>query len=436
MHKLRALKYRYGEMAGDVVWSGIADLLTIIAQTASFILLGRNLGPDRYGGYVGMFGIIGPLGALSWSGLTLLVMQQILGQRQTPNTVARNALTLLIAQTIFASTVSIAIAMLVIKGLSTTEIVLLTLVELAAAPVVMITAGIRQAVEGFPQAARLRIGLVLCRSLSLVGLYLVDALTIRNLAITWLAVISLYSLYCLARIWPRLGLTPLPGRPSRSMLVANGQLSLPMASGTLQQDGDKAVLNGFNLTTDAGLYGAAFRIILMAQLPVQTMNTALFHRFLGDNEDVMGQHTRRAVRFSFVSFMGSIPIALAIWLVAPILSIILGDDFAGSVDIVRWLAPFIPLLAISSAPLNGLLGLNKNGVRAAVVVSSSVLAMALYLTLIPIFSWRGAAIGTLIAQVYVAAAGWYLLIKTERSIDAERTEDAATKAATAGAAAS
>lgn len=418
--KIQSLKSRYGDMAGDVAWSGIADLLTIIAQTASFILLGRNLGPDRYGGYVGMFGIIGPLGALSWSGLTLLVMQQILGQRHEPNIVARNALTLLIAQTAAASVVSVTLASLVIKGLSMTEIVLLTLVELAAAPVVAITAGIRQAVEGFPQAARMRIGLVLSRSLSLVALYLGGALTIQNLAITWMIVISLYSLYCLTIVWPRLGLSPIPGRPSRSMLTANGQLSLPMASAALQQNGDKAVLNGFNFTTDAGLYGAAFRIILMAQLPVQTMNTALFHRFLGDDKARVGQHTRRAVRFSFVSFLASVPIAIAIWIVAPVLSVILGDDFAGSVNMVRWLAPFIPLLAVSAAPLNGLLGLNKNGVRAAVVISSSVLAMTLYLSLVPALSWRGAAIGTLVAQCYVAGAGWYLLIKTERAVDADR----------------
>ncbi len=422
VERVRGLTRRYGEMAGDVAWSGIADLLTIIAQTASFILLGRDLGPDRYGGYVGMFGIIGPLGALSWSGLTLLVMQKILRERLDPNAVARGALTLLIGQAAVACSAGILIAMAVVGSLTLTEITLLALAEMGAVPIVAVTASIRQAMEGFPPAARMRIALVLIRSGSLVALFLAGALTITNLAMTWMAVISLYSAYCLFRVWPRLGLRPVPAWPNRTMLTTNAQLSLPMASANLQSNGDKAVLNGYGLTTDAGLYGAAFRIIIMAQLPVQTLNTALFHRFLGDDNERKGQHVRRSVRFSAVSLLVSIPVAFAIYFVAPVLSVVLGDEFAESVTIVRWLVPFIPLVAISSAPMNGLLGLNAAGTRAAVVVSSAVLAMTLYVTLVPLMSWRGAAIGTIVSQFYMAMAGWFLLVQREKTTDRGRTQ--------------
>lgn len=407
------------------MWSGLSDFLIMTAQMASFILLGRNLGTAGYGGYIGLYGVIGPIGALSWSGLVLLVMQQILREGRDPVQVGRQTLSLAMGQGLVAAAIAFAVATQVISSLSATVIILLIIVDLLTTPLIMVTAGLRQAIVGFPEAAKVRIVLVILRATVLVSLWAAGQLTLRNLALGWIIVLQIFLAYCLKVLWPKMGLEVGFSRPTRKGQKTNMQLSFPLASSNLQKDGDKAVLNAFGFLSDAGIYGAAFRIVFMAQLPIQALNNALFHRFLSNDEADKGQHVRRSYRFSIVSLGLSLGIGAVIWLIAPLLTIALGEEFAPSVSIIRWLLVFLPLTALSRAPLNGLLGLDATGVRAFIVLSSAALAMALYIALIPSRSWEGAVIGTIVSECYLGLAGWYALVRTERIADAAVSQEAA-----------
>ncbi len=201
-------------------------------------------------------------------------------------------------------------------------------------------------------------------------------------------------------------------------------LSIPMASGNVQTDGDKAVLNAFDMRTDAGLYGAAFRIVLLAQLPIQTMNTALFQRFLSHDENARGQHVSRTIRFTVVSTVLSTIIGAVMYVAAPLVEVLL-DEFDGSVPMIRALLLFLPLVAVSHAPLNGLLGLGAARLRAWILVGSAALSMTLYITLIPSLAWKGALIGTVVAEAALLAAGWTALIVLQRRFDADLDAQAA-----------
>ncbi len=411
---------RYSEMAGDFAWSLLADMLIIISQTASFFLLLRELDIEVYGGYVGLYGVIGPLGALSWSGLALLVMQLIVRHEADPDKVGRSTMTLAVGQAIIAGIIGYFICTAVIDTVEVRVIVALLIVDLFLNPMIMITAALRQAIISFPAAAQVRIMLVAIRTLGLVGLWITGQLTLVALTTVWIVTLSLYFAYCLVVLWPRMGLTPRFGPVSRDSFKTNMSLSLPLSSSNLQKDGDKAVLNAYSFEADAGLYGAAFRLIFMAQMPIQSLNNALFHRFLSNDEDDTGQHVRRSYRFSIVSLGLSVAFAALIFVCAPILAQdwLLGDKFAPAIPILRWLLIFLPLTALSRAPLNGLLGLNAMGIRAFIVVSAAAVSMVLYLVLIPSMSWRGAVWGTVIGELYLAGIGWWALMRWEKKADA------------------
>ncbi len=412
---------RYREMASDVMWSGASDLLIMMAQLSSFILLGRNLPLDRYGGYVGLYGIIGPIGALSWAGLQLLVMQQILREERDRAAVSRATLTLLLGQGLLALVATLAIAQVTIGQLSVLAILLFGVVDLLFAPLVMTTAAFRQALVSFPSGAKLRIALVGLRASVLAALWVAGQLTLVNLSAAWTVVLGGFAAYCLLKEWPALGLTPRLARPGRPELITNVELSFPMASSNLQKDGDKAVLNYFGYSADAGIYGAAFRIVWMAQMPIQTLNNALFHRFLSHDDRVKGLHVQRATRFTVVSLAVSVAVGAALWVVAPLLPLVMGDKFDESVEIVRLLVWFLPLTAVSRAPLNGLLGLKANTERAAILIGSAAFALVLYVSLIPDRSWEGAIIGTLLAEAMLGLSGWWVLLRKQR-IEDERAE--------------
>ena len=228
---------------------------------------------------------------------------------------------------------------------------------------------------------------------------------------------ALVALGSVLYVLPAIGIHFTFGKPNRAYVQGTLELSLPLTASTLQQNGDKVVMNGFGLAADAGLYGAAYRIISLSLLPIRTMNQALFQRFLPDNEGDMGQHVRRARQFSSASLAISLVICVVLFFTAPALTFLVGEKFSESVTIVRWLLPVVPMLAISRAPLNGLLGLGRTQVRAVLILSSAFLSMVMYLTLVPVMSWRGAMIGTVVSDLFITSSGWFLLTRFQRAAD-------------------
>lgn len=417
MNRVRDLTRRYGEMASDVAWSGISDFLALVVNLVSFTLLGRTLEVSTYGAYVGTYGIVGPLGALTWSGLSLLILQRIIREGDPAQLVANRSYSLTLVQGVAAVVAATLIGSQVISGIATSTIMLVATAELLLFPISQATATIVQATRGFAAAARLRILIPLVRLVALLALYFTDMLTVRNLALTWIIGFSLTAAGSILVVLPTLGFRFGVGKPSAAYLRNNLDLSLPMTASNLQINGDKVVMNSVGLEADAGLYGAAYRIVLMSQMPMKTMNQALFQRFLPDNVGDLGQHVRRAKRFSVVSMAMSLVICIPIFIFAPWLKFLVGDKFAESVSIVRWLLPVVPLLSISRAPINGLLGLGRTTLRAALILSSAALSMVLYIALIPSLSWRGAAFGTFASELYITLAGWYLLLRCQRDAD-------------------
>ena len=418
MTKLKGLIGRYREMATDVAWSGISDLFNLLSNLISFLLLFNTLPITTYGAYVGTFGITAPLGAFTWSGLSLLILQRVIRENDDAQVVAKRAYALAVGQGTIAIGVATILGALFITGIDPFTIALIATAELLLFPITQASATLVQATKGFAAAARLRIFLPVVRLLSLLVPYALDRLTVRNLAMSWLIGFTIVAVYSVLVALPRIGIRFGFSRPNRSYVQTNLELSLPLTANTFQQNGDKVVMNGFGLAADAGLYGAAYRIITLSQLPIRTMNQALFQRFLPDNENDKGQHVRRAKRFSSVSLAISLVICVVLYFLAPALEFLVGDKISEAVTIVRWLLIIVPLLAISRAPLNGLLGLGKTQLRAGLILSSAALSLVMYLTLVPVMSWRGAAIGTVVSDLFITASGWYLLVKFQQQADA------------------
>jgi O-antigen/teichoic acid export membrane protein len=101
--------------------------------------------------------------------------------------------------------------------------------------------------------------------------------------------------------------------------------------------------------------------------------------------------------------------AAALYLVAPVLPGILGDGYRDAIVAVRWLA-ILPLLkAIHYFGADALTGAGHQGYRTVVQVSIAVVNVALNLWLIPLHSWRGAAVATLVSDALMGVAIWGLV---------------------------
>jgi len=405
--------FRRGGLANDTAWGALHDLSQLLVMTASFLLLGRKLGVSDYGRYVGVYGIVGPVGGLTWSGICLAVLQRRLRERDDVQTTARDFFLLTMGLGSAAVVIATLVGSLIIHGLAVTTILAVMFAELFANAINAVSFAMVQAEKGFAPATRLRMVVLGIRVSVLVGLTVTDQLTIAHLAIGYAIGFLVYLVVLVTTILPRHGIHFELRRPRSGIPRLTASISLPIAAGVLQQDGDKSVLNAYHYAHEAGLYGAAFRVVSMGLMPLRALEGAAFQRFLPHDDSQRNEHTRRAARYSLLAFTGSIVIGIGILVCAPLLDIIIGKDFRGAEEMIPWLLPFLPLTAVSNAPCNGLLGLGKLGVRAGIYTVSALVSLTLYITMIPIMPdgehWKGAVIGTIAGEAFLAVAGWVAL---------------------------
>ena len=84
----------------------------------------------------------------------------------------------------------------------------------------------------------------------------------------------------------------------------------------------------------------------------------------------------------------------------------------------RWLLLFLPLKAVSDAPLGGLLGLGRPTTRAWCVLAAAGVSLVLYIALIPLWSWAGAVVGTVVGEFVLLLVGTHRLVTWQRRHDA------------------
>lgn len=406
-------------LAEDTLWAGLLDVAAVLSAMFSFILLQQTLTRASYGALFGMYAVVSPLGSLTFAGPGLAVLQRRMRYGEDLNDILRSIMSLTLMIGTVMSVIAITLG-LVFIDLSTAEIVLLVVAELFASSTIFVCSRLVQAAVSYPAMVRVKLVLVLLKTLSVGGLYLTGQLTVRNLAACYLISYSTYVTWLLTRRLPSIGYRIRLGRPSRNVLRSTAVFAVPMAASNLQLDGDKFALNVFNFSADAGLYGAAYRVVALGALPLRVVGQAAFHRFLPDDATSPGHHLRKAARLTGFMFCLGVATALAIYLASPLLDYLFVGEFDEAREIVPWLLFFIPLIALSGTPLNGLLGLGRAKERAAIYLSSAMVSLLLYGLLIPGRGWPGAVMATIGSEVYLAVASWVAIFHYQRVADRQR----------------
>lgn len=405
--------------ANDVVWSLGFDGLNVVVNIAAVLLLIPILGPDGYGAYIGLFGIVGPLGGLAWAGVGLAALQRILRDERDPAEVTRSMLGQGLTLATIGTLVATGVGLLTIRTLSVLEIGTIVFAELLGVTIVMISSFVLQGIKGVPAASRLRIAVVLIRIFVVLALAATSQLTILNLGISTSVLFSALSVWVLVRALPNAGLNVLPGRFNKDDRNIALSFSVPMIGSNLQLDGDKVVLNAYGMEEIAGVYGAAFRVINIAFVPIRALQAAMHNRLLPHDADDHGLHVRRAKSFAMMNIVTVIPIGIALYFGVELLEPLLGEEFEESKRMARWLLIFMPIKALSGVPIGGLLGLGRTTTRAWVMGISAAVSVTLYIALIPSLSWVGAVIGTVIGELVLLVLGTERLLTWQRRSDEE-----------------
>lgn len=411
-------------MAADSLWALILELSTVVSLVVSFALLGRTLGPSGYGGYASLYAVISPLVTLAASGVTLALLEHAIRHGEPLDQTARSCMSLAMALGGVLCVIGWFISSFVVESLTQVAIVSILLTEFVTIPLIYIAAGTVQAGENFAGAARIRLAMVGTRLIVVVSLFALKSLTVATLGVTHLLATAILAVLVLTRVGRRFSFWFWPGRVHLRHMKTNLVYSSAISAFAVQNDGDKAVLAANGYAQDTGLYAAAYRIVLLGMVPVSALTEVTHRRFLQREEGVRGHHLRLAVRFGGSLAVYGLVLAAALIVAAPLLPVVVGSDFEGSVQMVRWLSPLVLLRALSMFALNGLMGLGRTKLRTLLIAVVAVIGMTFYLVLIPVYGWRGAVAGTLTSEVVLVLVSWTSLMICQRSADSriERPE--------------
>jgi len=214
--------------------------------------------------------------------------------------------------------------------------------------------------------------------------------------------------------------------PERRDLRLGGGFVFVAAANTVQADVDKVVLGGYGLLEDNGVYAAGYRVADFASLPLTALVKASYAEFFRRGSASVTESVRYARKLTAVSVSYGLAAGGLLWLAAPALRTFIGDEYEESVTVLRWIAIVPAIKAAQYFPANVLTGVDRQWVRARLMAGTAILNLLINLAFARRFGWRGAAVGTLIAEALFTCLLWLAVrreLHQEQHRDSPEPED-------------
>jgi O-antigen/teichoic acid export membrane protein len=199
-------------------------------------------------------------------------------------------------------------------------------------------------------------------------------------------------------------------RRVRGRELADGlSFAFSNSSISVYNDVDKSLLAGGGWMEAAGIYGAAYRVVDVASMPVYSVFAAATPRyFRAEGVDGTRVLMRRVLR-------RALPVTgllcLGMFLLAGWMPVVLGRSFAGAVSALRWLC-VIPMLRLLHYTWGtAITARMSQWRRTASQAVAAGLNVGLCVWWIPRWQWRGAAAASVVTEcalVGMSAGIWWM----------------------------
>jgi O-antigen/teichoic acid export membrane protein len=156
---------------------------------------------------------------------------------------------------------------------------------------------------------------------------------------------------------------------------------------------------------EAGLYGAAFKFVEIAEVVVAAVGITVFPslaRLIATEDARIGRAIQRSVD---VVLAVGVPVLVGILFAADDLVVVTaGEDFAPAADALRLLVPYLALLFADAILIRVATALHADKLILGIALAVLVLNVALNLLLIPLYGYKAAALTSAASEACVAAA--------------------------------
>jgi O-antigen/teichoic acid export membrane protein len=171
-------------------------------------------------------------------------------------------------------------------------------------------------------------------------------------------------------------------------------------------DLDKTMVARLATLEAAGIYAAAYRLIDVAFIPVRALLNAAYPGFFRTGAEGLQASLRYGRRLLTRIIFYPLFAFLALMVGAPLLQYVLGKEYAGVTQAVRWLA-LLPLLkTLHYFVADSLTGAGHQGLRTSIQAAVVVFNILINLWIIPLYGWRGAAWSSLASDALLFMGLW------------------------------
>lgn len=403
-------RVRNSTLARNTGWMLAGQGASVVLQAGYFILLARLLGLREYGIYSGAFALASLVSPYSSLGAGTVMLRWVGMDRRLFRSYWGN---LIVITFLVGAVIALVLRSSARFLISPESASLAFLAALSTCLLNQLTAGASQVFQVFDEV---RVTAVLSLSANLLRVLLVAALfltTRHATALQWSACSVIIS--ALAAIAAITAVTRRFGRPHVAIrlllvrLLEGTEYAFAASTASLYNDLDKAMLSHYGLNAANGLYTMAYRIIDICSMPVVALRDAALPRFFKEGAQGVGRAAQLARQLLVRALPVAVFTAISIFLVAPLMTHLVGGAFAESVIALRWLC-LIPLLrSLHQIAGSALTGAGLQRYRTISQCSAALLNFVANLVLIPWYGWRGAAWASLISDGGLGLANLFTL---------------------------
>jgi O-antigen/teichoic acid export membrane protein len=414
--KIKVTNLFQSSLARDTLWMLFSKLFNIVMQTAYFIIIARLLGKENYGSFVAITAVANLVFPFVPLGSEHLLVKNVSTNRATFSTNWGNSLVLSIVNGTFLTLLLFLLSPVLFPGnIPWVAILLILVADLICLALLDLGSKSLLASNMVNKTAQLEV-LGTCSKL-LAALSLLVFFPNPSVS-TWSC------LYCtssvIMTIITVLLITKMLGLPRpifselQSNLVQGFYFSVSTSSNNINANLDKSMLSNISGVGATGIYASAYRFIDVANSPLLALFGATYTRFF--------QHGASGVRGSLNFGKRLLPILtfyaiatiVGFWLIAPFIPIILGEDYRDAIGTLLWLSPLPAIAAFQYLAADTLTGSGHQKSRSIVQVGAALVNVVLNIILIPLFSWKGAAIATIISDSLRLVCLWLIVFILSR----------------------
>lgn len=419
--RLKSSAGRVGQssLARNTLWMLVSQGIRLLLQSVYFVIIARALGPEEYGRFVGAAAIVAILSPFASFGSGNLLIKNVSRNQALFNEYWGNALFVTFVSGTLLTVLLMVVGRTVLpEAISPLLILLVSISDLFFLRILETAGQAFQSIHLLSRTAQLNVLLGIARLLAAFALV---SFFQKPGAVSWsflyLASTAVSALVGVLLVHRMLGAPKLAVSRIKPEITEGFYFSVSLSAQTVYNDIDKTMLARLSTLSATGVYAAAYRLIDVAFVPVRSLLAAAYAKFF--------QHGASGLRGSMSFAKRLVPLAgtygvvagVGLFLFAPIVPYVLGDEYAGAVEALRWLAllPFLKALHYFAA--DTLTGAGFQGLRSAIQVAVAVFNVLVNLWLIPLYSWKGAAWSSLASDALLMLSLWLMVAFLYRQQD-------------------